>query len=95
MREFLASEVSRDRIRKMVSATTYPNLKVEEYLSAKVPIPPRSAQAQIVEEMMACRAETNAMTFRLLKSIELLRERRQALITSAITGEFEISKVAS
>lgn len=60
-----------------------------------VPLPGLSEQHAIVAK---CRTERKrAVTLRsaLQRQIELLRERRQALITAAVTGELEVTGVAA
>jgi type I restriction enzyme, S subunit len=45
---FLQSDITKQRIERMVSSTTYPNLKVEEYVKSGIFVPSKNEQNQIV-----------------------------------------------
>lgn len=60
-----------------------------------VPVPPREEQIRLVNFLDTTRARTERLVDLVTKELELLRERRQSLITAAVTGELEISKVAA
>ena len=83
----LISTLTRERIKRMVSATTYPNLRVEEYLSCTLPVPPIVEQHRLVKEVGNQILEIRHLSSLTRKSLDLLTERRQALITAAVTGE--------
>ena len=67
----------------------------EEFLALTSPVPPLEEQRRIVEWCLASRKRTTALVERLNSQIELLSEHRQALITAAVTGEFEVPGVAA
>ena len=90
----LISTLTRERIKRMVSATTYPNLRVEEYLSSTLPVPPIVEQHRLVEEVGNQILEMRHLSSLTRKSLDLLTERRQALITAAVAGELCVSEVA-
>lgn len=90
----LVSHLTKQRIERMVSATTYPNLQVGEYLSAKVPVPPLVIQRQLLDEFDRRAGGIRSLRVQLSRSIDLLRERRKALITAAVTGELEVPGVS-
>jgi type I restriction enzyme, S subunit len=56
----------------------------------RVPLPPREVQDQIVARTDAAAALTDEVCQRLLDQRTLLQERRQALITAAVTGQIEV-----
>ncbi len=56
----------------------------------KVPVPPLKEQAEITGLLEGERALHIARTNRLNKTVALLREQRQALITAAVTGQIDI-----
>jgi len=91
---FLTSRITRERIKRMVSATTYPNLRVDEYMSSLVPVPPLDEQANLVKELSDNWTRHLNMRQAQVRSIDLLHERRQALITAAVTGELDIVEAA-
>ena len=64
----------------------------EDFLAATYPVPPvspTSEQAAIVAHLIAERERTAALEEALRSSIELLHERRRALITATVTGHVE------
>ena len=60
-----------------------------------VPVPPREEQTRLVDFLDMTRARTERLVDLVTKELGLLRERRQALITAAVTGELEIPGVAA
>jgi len=82
---FLASNLTKQRIEKMVSATTYPNLKVQEYISANITLPPLQEQQVIANYLDKATAKIDTLIQKQEKLIELLKEKRQALISHAVT----------
>jgi type I restriction enzyme S subunit len=87
---FLMSRLVKERVRRMVSTTTYPNLKVPSYLSQLVPIPPLSEQTNIVADIDAALAEIDQCLFAVKQLLDLLEERRRAEIQSAIIGKLDV-----
>ena len=67
----------------------------DDFASVRIPVPSASEQAELAGAL----EREYQLTRRLLDvvdgSIGLLREHRQALITAAVTGEFEIPEVAA
>jgi len=63
----------------------YPEGLYEVYL----PVPPPEEQQQIIEFIANERQQSTDMEDALKKSIELLKERRSALITAAVTGQIK------
>ncbi|MEE4297338.1 MAG: restriction endonuclease subunit S [Wenzhouxiangella sp.] len=60
------------------------------FKNIRVPIPPIKEQEAIVGEISAYRKKTAMLTAALVDSIKLLKERRSALITAAVTGKFDL-----
>lgn len=61
---------------------------------AKVFLPPIEEQRAIVAHLNRATARIDALIAKTEHSIELLRERRTALITSAVTGKIDLQKAA-
>lgn len=59
-----------------------------------IPVPPLSEQIEIVSYLSSGRQKTNEMSNALQESIALLRERRSALITAAVTGQISGEEMA-
>ena len=69
----------------MVSATTYPNLQVGEYISALIPTPNIEEQSAIAAFLDRETAKIDALVAEQEKLIDLLKEKRQAVISHAVT----------
>jgi len=82
---FLTSHMVRKRIELMVSGTTYPNLKVSEYRGFEVPLPNRPEQRAIANFLDRETAKIDALVEKKERLIELLKEKRTALISHAVT----------
>lgn len=61
----------------------------------KVPLPPLEVQDRIVEEASRRRTTTASLIDSSTRQLDLLAERRQALITAAVTGQLAIPGVAA
>jgi type I restriction enzyme S subunit len=61
----------------------------EGLYEVRLPVPPLKEQQQIIDAIANERQQTAEMEAALNKSIELLKERRSALITAAVTGQIE------
>ena len=83
---FLTSSITKERIKRMVSATTYPNLKVEEYISNMIPIPSsKDEQAKIANFLNRKTGQIDELIRIKERRIELLQEQRTALINQVVT----------
>ena len=71
------------------------NLNAEIVLGAPILVPPADEQGEIVE-FAARSAETHgAAAVRLERQVDLLRERRETLITTAVTGQLDVAKAVA
>lgn len=70
------------------------NLNPARYTELRVPLPPIGRQREIVNKLDKERSYLDALRSRVGRQIGLLKERRQALITAAVTGEMEVPGVA-
>ena len=67
----------------------------DELLSLRTPVPPMDQQQQIVRRFEDTTNQAHSAIETLERQLGLLVERRQALITSAVTGELSIPKEAA
>ncbi|WP_335983879.1 restriction endonuclease subunit S [Streptomyces sp. CA2R106] len=67
------------------------NLNSETVGSIKIPIPPKDEQKRIVSVLNEDRRASQRLKLDLKRQINLLSERRQALITAAVTGQIDVS----
>jgi type I restriction enzyme S subunit len=91
----LMLELAYDDLRNGGRGGNQAALNCEMIKAYRIPIAPRDEQASLVNVIAAEQSRDGAMAALLTRSIELLFERRQALITAAVTGELGIPRVAA
>jgi len=91
----LRAGLTRERVKRMVSATTYPNLRVGEYLSAGIPLPNLDVQRLIVNRVSRALLPLREASRSAAGVVTLLRERREALISAAVTGKIDLGAGSS
>jgi type I restriction enzyme S subunit len=95
--EFLALVSLSTRIRSTCAEASHGtsasmvNLKTEEIKQWPVPQAPVSVQLDVVEELAATRELAAAAVDAIDRQLALLAERRQALITAAVTGQIDVA----
>lgn len=87
---FLQSENSRRYYEQEVTGTTIFNLSLNSIRKIKVPIPPRSEQAEIVDFCARQKSKYATLVERASSAINLMQERRTALISAAVTGKIDV-----
>lgn len=88
---FLISHLTRERIERIVSATTYPNLKMYEYCSSEILLPNHSVQIKIVNFLDQKTSKIDQLIQKNKKLVKLLEEKRQAIITQAVTKGLDLN----
>ncbi|HXH57435.1 hypothetical protein [Iamia sp.] len=73
------------------NTATIPHVPAEALRAHRFPFPPAEVQAALLDELHSARTDDRALTTLLNRQIGLLRERRQAMITAAVTGELVVS----
>jgi type I restriction enzyme S subunit len=91
----LSGHLTRERVKRMVSGTTYPNLRVGEYNSALLPLPPLDEQRHIVRAMLDASATFDRAAETASREIALLREYRTRLIADVVTGKLDVREAAA
>jgi type I restriction enzyme S subunit len=91
----LTSYITRERVKRMVSTTTYPNLRMGEYRGALLPVPPLEVQQQILEAVHIEVSSVEKAALRLEREIELLREYRTRLVADVVTGKLDVREAAA
>lgn len=87
---FLRSSRYWDEIGLTTIQATIQNVSAEKYGEIRVPAPPVREQQAIVDRLNRVRDDLRAVTSRVEAQVDLLRERRQALITAAVSGQLDI-----
>lgn len=75
--------------------STMENLNSEILLDFPMLVPSVTEQSEIITRMAELRTKKDRMNTLVKEQVRLLSERRQALITAAVTGEFGIPEVAA
>jgi type I restriction enzyme S subunit len=65
-------------------------LRGEDVKNTTIPLPTPESQQSIVHTLNTARTEMDVVVLQLERSIALLKERRQSLITAAVTGQLDI-----
>ena len=69
-----------------IAQTTLPGMAKSDYLNMPLPVPPPSEQDRIVRYLDEKTAAIDELVRAKEREIELLRERKQALVSAAVTG---------
>ncbi len=91
----LSTKEARNALSSMATGTSpsMKNLAIEEMSSLLVPIPPLEEQILICREVTRHEAITNPLRSEIINSLHLLKERRSALITAAVTGQIPVEEM--
>lgn len=88
-RDFLAFARS-----NAIPAIGQANLSPSRYGDIEIPLPPIDEQSAIVAHLGVKIARSKRLEYDLQVSIDLLKERRSALITAAVTGQIPVEEMA-
>ena len=72
------------------SKATISHLPAERFRQFRFPFPPLGEQQKILEDVEKIHSRIDATAAAVTRSIDLLRERRAALITAAVTGQIDV-----
>ena len=87
---FYLSTITDDLRERIKQGSGQPNLNTDIVKAISVPIPPASEVKQIVEYIVRTRLQFKLLTEKATRGIELLQERRTALISAAVTGKIDV-----
>jgi type I restriction enzyme S subunit len=79
-----------DLLGRLAMGSTHKTIYMPDIEAIKVPIPPVEEQDAIVAAANAHKQSLDSCSVSLVNQISLLQERRQALITAAVTGQLNI-----
>ncbi|MEV5449713.1 restriction endonuclease subunit S [Streptomyces sp. NPDC048405] len=80
-----------DLLGRLAMGSTHKTIYVPDLQMLRIPLPPLEEQEEIVHTIRQQNARVDILTDKVRRQQELLRERRQALITAAVTGQFDVS----
>jgi type I restriction enzyme S subunit len=91
---FLNSPLGKAQIASFQYGAAQGVMNVEHALQLRVPVPPAKDQPKIVALLHGNESQSRRSRGMLTRQVELLAERRQSLITAAVTGQLAISSAA-
>lgn len=91
----LYSGPGQEFIRLLSRSTTVAHLNMADIPSIPIAVPPTAEQSAIVSEIDREVLRVGRLAAQLAQQVDLLNERRQALITAAVTGELDIPGAAA
>jgi type I restriction enzyme S subunit len=92
---YVLNTFGRDQLDEQKIGSTFSRINVARVLDLSVPSPLIADQRRIADELDAATARVSDFIDATQRQISLLAERRQALITAAVTGQLEIPGVAT
>lgn len=90
----LQIDLYRQQLEARSTGVMMANLNESTLLSFRLPRLSIMRQDEVVTQMTAALREVRRLVARLSESVKLLKERRHALITAAVTGELDIPEAA-
>ena len=91
----IRSDIVRVQLENLMIGSTFKRINVEEIRSILLPFPPPTEQAAIVEQLQNALYPLDALDAEAQEIIELLQERRTALISAAVTGQIDVRGLAA
>lgn len=81
----------KDLLDRVAMGSTHKTIYVPDLQALKIPLPNYGEQHEIVERIRASNDENDRLVDAIDRQLTLLAERRQALITAAVTGKIDVS----
>jgi type I restriction enzyme S subunit len=79
----------------MFTGVSVPHVSPSQILSYRIPVPPLDSQQRIIERVGRVRERADRYAEAASRQVDLLLERRQALINAAVTGQLDIPGVTA
>ncbi len=95
LRRYFESAYHRMRFESDSVGSTKGAITCEQISNMRVPVPPPEEQNTIVVHLNHVTSELDRLALEAAKATELLRERRAALISAAVTGQIDVRDSAS
>jgi len=86
----LKSEPTQFQINSLASANTQQNLSMSKIPALRIALPAKDEQIQAAAYLESRVGDIDTLVEKTRKAIELLKERRQALITQVVTGKIDV-----
>ena len=86
----LQSDFGRQKLESIQTGGMHPHLNCGNVKFLEVPIPPLAEQTAIIEFLKTETAKFDTLSAEAQRAIDLLQERRTALISAAVTGQIDV-----
>ncbi|MFC7306851.1 restriction endonuclease subunit S [Streptomyces monticola] len=80
-----------DLLGRLAMGSTHKTIYVPDLQMLRIPLPPLAEQVSIVDSIRSQNARIDNVSDKVSRQIALLKERLRAIITAAVTGQFEVS----
>lgn len=80
-----------DLLGRLAMGSTHKTIYVPDLQMLRIPLPPLDKQQKVVASIREQNARIDRLVDKILRQLELLAERKQALITAAVMGKFDVS----
>jgi type I restriction enzyme S subunit len=90
---YVLNTIGTDQLDEAKIGSTFSRINIAQIVELEIPIPEPNEQKRLGAEFDLMTIHTNTLTRTLQVQINLLQERRQALITAAVTGQLDIPEV--
>lgn len=91
----LQSSYGQQKLSSIRTGAMHPHLNCGEVKFVEVPLPPLGEQDEIVAYINAAAGKFDTLTTETQRAIDLLQERRTALISAAVTGQVDVRGLTS
>lgn len=87
---FMLNSVGIDQLQSIKIGSTFDRVNIGQMLDLQIPLPPFEVQKSLAEALDGERRRIDRLHGTLLRQIAFLQERRQTLVTAAVTGQLDI-----
>lgn len=95
MQAVIRSSVVVEQLKSIMVGSTFKRVNVEEIRGLQVPVPPPDEQGQIAGFILNEIGRFDMLEVEAMRTIDLLKERRSALIAAAVTGQIDVRGLAA
>ncbi|SDK20130.1 type I restriction enzyme, S subunit [Actinopolyspora mzabensis] len=80
-----------DLLGRLATGSTHLTIYVPDLQMLRIPLPSVEEQQKLVDRIRRQNRQIDSMVDKVRRQVELMKERRQALITAAVTGQIDVS----
>jgi type I restriction enzyme S subunit len=92
--KFIAYTLKSRKLYELADVSTVPQINNKHIEPERFPVPPLDEQREIVDFIDSTTAKFDTLTAEAQRAIDLLQERRTALISAAVTGKIDVRGLA-